>query len=79
MKILKLLTYDKLMKYTSSINIGNVKSLTDFCYDFGIDHQKVNGACRELDDFLPILADLFIEINQKLGSNSYFLKFGADH
>ena len=44
MKILKLLTYDKLIKYTSSINIGNVKSLTDFCYDFGIDDQKVNGA-----------------------------------
>lgn len=75
----KLLTYDKLIKYIFFINIGNVKSLKDFCYDVGIDDEEVNGAYRELDDFLPILADLFITIDQQLGCNSYLLRFGAEH
>ena len=79
MRMPKLLTYDNLIKYIFPINIGDVKSLKDFCYDVGIDDEEVNGAYRELDDFLPILADLFITIDQQLGCNSYLLRFGAEH
>jgi hypothetical protein len=52
----KLLPYDKLVKYIESVHVGVVKSFTDFCQAQGIeDCDPVNGAYRELDDFLQSL------------------------
>lgn len=75
LKIPKLLTYTKLIKYITSVNVGNVKQLSELC---DVD-EKVNGAYRELDDFLPILAELYIEFDKVLGSNSYLMNFGYDY
>jgi hypothetical protein len=69
LKIPKLLTYTKLIIYIRSVNVGNVKQLSGLC---DIDEQ-VNGAYRELDDFLPVLAELYIELDKVLGSNSYLI------
>ena len=38
----------------------------------------VNGAYRELDEFLLILAELYIEIDQLMKNNSYLMKFGSE-
>ena len=75
MRIPKLLPYAKLIKYINSLNIGNVKQLSNFC----VSGEKVNGAYRELHEFLPILAELYIEIDHLLGCDSYIIKFGHDH
>ncbi|XP_028416686.1 uncharacterized protein LOC114540874 [Dendronephthya gigantea] len=74
-RIPKLLPYAKLIKYINSVNVGNVKQLNDFCDS----NEKVNGAYRELHEFLPILAELYIEIHKLLGCNSYLMKFGYEH
>ena len=63
------------VKYINSLNIGNVKQLSDFC----VSDEKVNGAYRELHEFLPILAELYIEIDHLLGCDSYIIKFGHGH
>ena len=52
-----------------------MKQLSELC---DVDEQ-VNGAYRELDDFLPILAELYIELDKVLGSNSYLMNFGYDY
>ena len=75
LKIPKLLTYTKLIKYITSVNVGNVKQLSELCDVV----EQVNGAYRELDDFLPILAELYIELDKVLGSNSYLMNFGYDY
>ena len=72
-KIPKLLTYDKLIQYIASVNIGNVKDLSDLCQD-DEDKDAINRAYRELDDFLPILA----ELDQLLKSDSYLIEFGTN-
>ena len=41
-RIPKLLPYAMLIKYINSLNIGNVKQLSDFC----VSDEKVNGAYR---------------------------------
>ena len=41
------------------------------------DKDVINGAYRELDGFLPILAELYIELDQLLKSDSYLIKFGT--
>ena len=46
----KILTYDKLTKYIASVNVGNIKGLSDLCQDDD-DGDVINGAYRELDDF----------------------------
>ena len=56
-------------------NVGNVKRLSNFCQDVD---DTVNGAYRELDEFLPVLAELYIEIDQLMGDNSYSVAIGAD-
>lgn len=73
----KILTYDKLTKYIASVNVGNIKDLSDLCQDDD-DGDVINGAYRELDDFLPILAELYIELDQLMQNDSYLMKFGTD-
>ncbi len=75
----KLLPYDKLVKYIESVHVGVVKSFSDFCQAQDIDDcDPVNGAYRELDEFLLILAELYIEIDQSMGNNSYLMKFSCE-
>ena len=75
----KLLPYDKLVKYINSVHVGSVKSFSDFCKDQNVDHcDPVNGAYRELDEFLLVLAELYIEMDQFIGNNSYLIKFSSE-
>ena len=84
----KLLPYDKLVKYINSVHVGSVKSFSDFCKAQSVDNcDPVNGAYRELDEFLLVLAELYIEMDQLMGNNSYLyyiyiytiiMKFGSE-
>ena len=49
----KLLPYEQLVKYINSVHVGSVKSFSDFCKAHSVDDcDPVNGAYRELDEFL---------------------------
>lgn len=74
-RIPKFITYAKLMKCINLVNVGNIKQLNDF-YD---QDEVVNGAYRDLEELLSILAELYIEINELLRGDSYLMKFGYDH
>ena len=75
----KLLPYHKLVKYINSVHVGSVKSFSDFCKAQSVDDcDPVNGAYRELDEFLLVLAELHIEMDQLMGNNSYPMKFGSE-
>ena len=75
----KLLPYDKLVKYINSVHVGSVKSFSDFCKAQSVDDcDPVNGAYRELDEFLLVLAELYIEIDQLMRNNSYLMNFGFE-
>ena len=56
-----------------------MKSFSDFCQAEGVDNcDPVNNAYRELNEFLLVLAELYIEIDQLMENNSYLMKFGSE-
>ena len=65
----KLLPYDKLINYIKTIDFNeNIKDMApEFCSDLD-DSDVVNGAYRELDEFLLNLAEMYIEVDKALGS-----------
>lgn len=74
----KLLPYDKLIEYIKSVDIGNVKDIkVEFCADLE-DDMKVDGAYRDLEEFLTELAGMYIEIDQQWGEKSTFMHFGSE-
>ena len=73
----KLVTYDKLIEFVNSLDIGTIKDIADFCIDVDEDNV-VNGAYRELEEYLLILAEKYIDIDIALGNQSYFNHFGSD-
>jgi hypothetical protein len=74
----KLLPYDKLIKYIKSIDIGNLKDVKEeLCADLE-DDLKVEGAYRELEEFLKELGSMYIQIDQQLGEESTFMHFGSE-
>ena len=50
---------------------------TEFCPDTD-DSKVVNGAYRELNEFLLKLAEMYIEVDKALGAKSFFNHFGSD-
>ena len=74
----KLLSYDKLIKFIQSIDLhGNVKNIaTAFCSD--LDEDVVNGAYRDLEEYILVLASMYIAIDEALGSASFLLHFGSE-
>ena len=67
------------MKYINSVHVGSVKSFSDFCKAQSVDDcDPVNGAYGELDEFLLVLAELYIEVDQLMGNNSYLMKFSSE-
>lgn len=75
----KLLPYDKLINYIKTIDFNeNIKDMApEFCSDMD-DSDVVNGAYRELDEFLLKVAEMYIEVEKALGSESYLNHFGMD-
>ena len=75
----KLLPYDKLISYIKTIDFNeNIKDMTpEFCSDMG-DSDVVNGAYRELNEFLLKLAEMYVEVDKALGSESFLNHFGMD-
>ena len=74
----KLLSYDKLIKFIQSLDLhGNVKdNATAFCSD--LDEDVVNGAYRDLEEYILVLASMYIAIDEALGSASFLLHFGSE-
>ena len=74
----KLFSYDKLIKFIQSIDLhDNVKdTATDFCSD--LDEDVVNGAYRDLEEYILVLASMYIAIDEALGSASFLLHFGSE-
>ena len=64
----KLLPYDKLIHYIKTIDFTeNIKH-----------SDVVNGAYRELNEFLLKLAEMYIEVDKALGSESFLNHFGKN-
>ncbi|CAB3988787.1 Hypothetical predicted protein [Paramuricea clavata] len=59
-----------LIKYVNLIDIGNLKYIKEELCDDLEDDMKVDGAYRELEDFLKELASMYIKIDQQLGELS---------
>lgn len=74
----KLVYYDKLIAFIKSIDMGNIKDFAvEFCHGFDRLEEQVNGSYRELGSFLKVLAELYILVDQALGSESFWLHFGS--
>ena len=73
----KLAPYDKLISFVNSLNVGNFKDIcTEFCYNLD-DDMVVNGAYRELEEYVLILAEMYIDIDRALADNSFLKEFGS--
>lgn len=70
----KLVPYDKLINYIKTIdfNVNTIDMAPEFCTGLP-NSEEVNGAYRELK-----LAEMFIVIDQALGSKSFLNHLGSD-
>lgn len=69
----KLVPYDKLRNYIKTIDFNEniIDMVPEFCSGLP-DSEEVNGAYQELEKFVFKLAEIFIVIDQALGSKSFF-------
>ena len=75
----KLLPYDKLISFIKTIDFNeNIKEMTPEFYSDMSDSDVVNGAYRELNEFLLKLAKTYVEVDKALGSESFLNHFGMD-
>ena len=66
-KINALVEYGKLMKYLNQINMGELKNLkADFCSRSDDDDENIEGACKDLDYLLPIMAELYLFLHSEV-------------
>lgn len=74
----KLVYYDKLIAFIKSVDVQNVH---DFEFEFNKERSKfeepINGSYRDLCSYIKVLAKLYIQVDQALGSESFFQHFGA--
>ena len=75
----KLMPYDKLLNYIKTINFNEniVDMAPEFCSGLP-NSEDVNGAYQKLEEFVLKLVEMFIVIDQALGSKSFFNHFGSD-
>ena len=74
----KLVYYDKLIAFVKSVDIDNIKDFSDaFCQGLETFEDPVSGSYRDLCSYLLVLAELYILIDQALGSNSFIRHFGS--
>ena len=75
----KLAPYDKLIKYIKTIDFNEniIDMAPQFCTGLP-NSEEVNGAYRELEEFVLKLAEMLIVIDQALGSKSFFNHLGSD-
>ena len=74
----KLVYYDKLIAFIKSVDVQNVH---DFEPEFNKERSKfeepINGSYRDFCSYMKVLAELYIQVDQALGSESFFQHFGA--
>jgi hypothetical protein len=74
----KLVYYDKLVAFIKSVDIANVYDFaTEFCIGLEGLEEPVSGSYRELSTYVLALAEMYILVDQKLGSQSFFRHFGS--
>ena len=84
-KLPKLLTYNKLMNELKEIDIGNVYEI-DNTYVTGLEvDEYINGAYRDLREYLPRLAKFYLQKNRKATlkwfgetEGTFLVAFGGD-
>ena len=73
----RLVSYNKLTKFISTIDMGYVGSVREtFCSDLE-EEQKVNGCFRDLTLFLPVLASFYFKVEKATGEK--LLWFGKEN
>ena len=73
----KLVYYDKLIAFIKSVDIANIHDFaTEFCNGLESLEEPVSGSYRELSTYVLALAEMYILVDQKLGSQSFFKHFG---
>ena len=75
----KLVYYDKLIAFIKSVDIANIHDFaTEFCNGLESFEETVSGSHRELSTYVLALAEMYILVDQKLGSRiSFFKHFGS--
>ena len=83
----KLLYYDKLIAFIKSANnVDNIRDFSaEFCQEYDKLEDQVAGSYRELGNFLVVLAELYIVVDQTLptpflhhfGSTPYHFRMGG--
>jgi hypothetical protein len=67
-----------LIAFIKSVDVQNVH---DFASEFNKDTSKfeepINGSYRDFCSYIKVLAELHIQVDQALGSESFFQHFGA--
>ena len=70
--------YDKLIALVKSVDIDNIKDFSfDFCQGLEAFEDPISGSYRDLCSYLLVLAELYILIDQALGSESFIRHFGS--
>ena len=74
----RLVYYNKLIAFIKSVDVQNVH---DFESEFNKERSKfgepINGSYRDFCSYIKVLAELYIQVDQALGSESFFQHFGA--
>lgn len=68
-RVPKILTYEKVISFLKSVETGTVLDLkSEFCGNLG-DDEQVEGAFRQLEEFLLELANLYIHVDKVLSKD----------
>ena len=74
----KLVYCDKLIAFVKSVDIDNIKDFSsDFCQGLEAFEDPISGSYRDLCSYLLVLAELYILIDQALGSEPFIRHFGS--
>ena len=72
----KLVYYDKLIAFLKSVDVKNVHDFASEFNDGSEFEEPINGAYRDFCTYIKVLAGLYIQVDQALGSESFFQHFG---
>lgn len=74
----RLVYYDKLIAFIKSEDVHNVHDFASkFCTDKAEFDEPVHGSFRDFCTYMPVLAELYINVDEALGSESFFQHFGS--
>lgn len=74
----KLVYYDKLIAFVKSLDIDNIHNFSSkFCQGLEAFEDPISGSYRDFCSYMLVLAEMYILIDEVLGSKSFVKHFGS--